>query len=445
MPQKSPSYVERGYSGDFGLTGLTEQLCSPDHSAADLATDLPAALAVVARSADGSDGEEAVELGEDARRLLDGPLSEGDLHTVWLAAAGRTFDPAGHGMDVHTWLRAVSDLATDRLRQNRRSYVPPPVRPVRDEDLCGEIVAEIRGFAAELTGATGLPDLAAGLESVVTKADADLGFRLFLRALKVYSVRVPKARYDRFRELGERFGYPVAVVRDGLTVDWPPIDTMRRETEWDFGLSRLAGNAHQDWLESTARREVRRVADADEPGQSPGTAAALLLEDALRLLHSPLSDATITTLWLAASDAALRGDGRDRLRLVADVCEERLREVAPGYTAAVPPARTEGADPVMREVREAAHTVTGSAVSPHWQPVLAEEAMAALEQVVGRVDPDLGFRLLLRVLRALSARITREQYERYEALGERFGYGEYHVYEVEQLVRPDNSGAQPRG
>ncbi|MER5603403.1 hypothetical protein ABT085_41075, partial [Streptomyces sp. NPDC002265] len=95
MPVKSPSYVEQGYSGDFGLTGLTEQLCSADHSAADLATDLPAALAVVARSADGSDGEEAVELGEDARRLLDSPLSEGDLHTVWLALGGaaRTTPP----------------------------------------------------------------------------------------------------------------------------------------------------------------------------------------------------------------------------------------------------------------------------------------------------------------------------------------------------------------
>ncbi|MFG2945434.1 hypothetical protein [Streptomyces adustus] len=445
MPQKSPSYVERGYSGDFGLTGLTEQLCSPDHSATDLATDFPAALAVVARSADGSDGEEAVELGEDARRLLDGPLSEGDLHTVWLAVTGRMFDPAGHGMDIRTWLRTVSDLATDRLRQNRRSYVPPPVRPVRDEGLCGEIVAEIQGLATELTAAAGLPDLAAGLERVVTLADADLGFRLLLRALKVHSVQVPKERYDRFRELGERLGYPVAVVRDGLTVDWPPIDTTRRDTEGDFGLSRLAGNAHQDWRESTARREVRRVADADEPGQSPGTAAALLLEDTLRLLHSPLSDATITTLWLAVSDAALRGDGRDRLRLIADVCEEQLREVAPGYTVVVPPVRTEGADSVMREVREAALAVKGGAVSPHWQPIPAEEAMAALKQVVGRVDPDLGFRLLLRVLRALSARITRGQYERYEALGERFGFGEYHVYEVEQLVRPENSATRSRG
>ena len=288
MPQHRPAYFELGYSGDFGLTGLTEQLRSPGHPAAGLAVDLPAALECAARLADGSDGEEAVELGEDARRLLDGPLSEEVLHTVWLAVVGRIFDPADHGMDMRAWLRTVSDLATDRLRQNKPSYAPPPVRPVRDEDLCREVVAEIRGPATELTDAAGLPDLVPGLERVVTLADTDLGFRLFLRALKVYSVRVPKEQYDRFLGLGERLGYPAAVIHDGLDVDWPPIDTTRRACEGDFGFSKLAGNAHQDWRASTARREIRRVADADEPGQSPGTAAALLLEDALRLarMHS---------------------------------------------------------------------------------------------------------------------------------------------------------------
>ncbi|MEV7997297.1 hypothetical protein AB0O67_37105 [Streptomyces sp. NPDC086077] len=95
MPQNRPTYVELGYSGDFGLTGLTERLCSPDSPAAGTAVDLPAALAVAARSAEESDGEEAVELGEDARRLLDGLLPEDVLHTVWLAAVGRIFDMYG--------------------------------------------------------------------------------------------------------------------------------------------------------------------------------------------------------------------------------------------------------------------------------------------------------------------------------------------------------------
>ncbi|MGX1567527.1 hypothetical protein, partial [Streptomyces sp. NPDC055509] len=325
--------------------------------------------------------------------------------------------------------------ATDRLRQNKRSYVPPPVKPVQDADLCGEIVGEIRRQSAELTAACALPDLVPALEQVVTLADADVGFRLFLRALKACSVRVPKEAYDRFLGLGERLGYPVAVVRDGLDVDWPPIDTARRDTSWDFGLSHLAGNAHQDWRADTARREILRVADADEPRQSPGTAAALLLEDALRLLRSPLSDATITSLWVAVSDAALRMDGRDWLRLVEDVCVERLREVAPAYTIVATPARTESADTVLRELRETAPTVVGKAVSPHWQPLPAAEAMAALGEVVLRVDPDLGFRLFLRVLRVLAVPVAREQFERFEAIAERFAYGKHHVGEIEQLVQ----------
>jgi len=435
MPQKRPTYVELGYSDDFGLTGLTEQLCSPDRPAPERAVDIPAALAVAAGMADGSDGEEAAELEEDARRLLGGPLSEGDLHTVWLAVVGRIFDPANHGMDVRTWLRAVSDIATNRLRQNKRSYAPPPVQPVRDEDLCREIVDEIRALAAELTAAAGLSGLVPALEQVAGRTDADLGFRLFLRALKANSVQVSKERYDTFLRLGERLGYPAAVVRDGLSVDWPPIDTARRDTDWDFGFSRLAGTAHQDWRAETARRQIHHVADADEPWHTPGTMAALLLEDALRLLHSPLSDDTITTLWVAASDAALRVDGRDWLRLVADVCGERLREVAPIYTPAVPPARTELADTVLREVQETASAVADKSVSPRWQPLPATEVMTALEQLVTQVDPDLGFRLFLHVLRVLSVPLTREQYERYEAIGERFGYGKYHVDEVEQLVQ----------
>jgi hypothetical protein len=435
MPENRPTYVALGYSEDFGLTGLAERLCSPDRTGAGCAVDLPAALTVAADLADGSDGEEAVELGEDVRRLLDGPLSEAVLHTVWLAAVGRILDPADRGMDIRTFLRAISDLATDRLRQNKRSYAPPPVKPVRDEGLCREIVAEIREAAAELTAAAALPDLVPALEQVVTRADADVGFRLFLRALKACSVRVSKDRYDRFHKLGGRLGYPAAVVRDGLDVDWPPIDTTRRDTSWNFGLSQLAGNAHQDWSPDRARREISRVADADEPGQSPGAGAALLLEDALRLLHSPLSDGTITTLWGAVSDVALPFDGRDWMRLVAEVCGERLRQVAASYTPVVLPAHTELADTVLREIRETAPAVADKAVSPHWQPIPAAEAMAALEQVVRQVDPDLGFRLFLRLLRVLSVPVTRGQYERYQAIGERFGYGKYHVDEVEHLVQ----------
>lgn len=100
----------------------------------------------------------------------------------------------------------------------------------------------------------------------------------------------------------------------------------------------------------------------------------------------------------------------------------------------VAPARTELADTVLREVRETAPAVADKAASRHWHPVPATDVMDALEHVVTRIDPDLGFRLFLRVLNTLSVRLTQEQYDRYMAIGERFGYGEYHVSDVDHLI-----------
>jgi hypothetical protein len=47
---------------------------------------------------------------------------------------------------------------------------------------------------------------------------ADLGYRLFLRAVKAYLVPVPEDTelYDTVVALAERFGYPEELVRDGL-------------------------------------------------------------------------------------------------------------------------------------------------------------------------------------------------------------------------------------
>ncbi|WP_405882083.1 hypothetical protein OG762_27775 [Streptomyces sp. NBC_01136] len=116
------------------------------------------------------------------------------------------------------------------------------------------------------------------------------------------------------------------------------------------------------------------------------------------------------------------------------MCPERLTDVAPEYTPVVAPARTELTDTVLREVRETVPAVAAQAVSPHWHPVPATDVMDALEHVVTQIDPDLGFRLFLRVLNTLFVPLTQEQYDRYQAIGERFGYGEYHVSDVEHLV-----------
>lgn len=434
MPEKRSTYAELGRSEDFGLTGLAEILCSLGRR-----SDRADALEVVAWLADQSDGEEAVALGEDARRLLASSLPDAILHTVWLAAVGQWFDPADHGMNSRAWLEEISELSIDRLRRDKGSYAPPPVQPVRDEDLCRAVAAEIRDLAPALEGANAPADLADCLEQVVARADAGLGFRLFLRVLKVCSIRIEKESYDRFLGIGERFGLPAGVVHDGLNVIWPPVDTTRRDATWDFGLSRLTGLFVAGWHTTDARKHVRDAAAGDGPERTPGSEAAILLEDTLRLLESELSTDTITTLWLAATCRGYSIDhfaigGRDWLRQIAEVCREHLRHVAPSYTPVVPPARTELAQEVLRELREVMASCADRAVSPDWRPIPATECLAALEQVVAEVDPDLGFRLFLRVLTVLSVPLTEEQYTRYVGIGARLGYGEYHVFQMEDLI-----------
>ncbi|MDX3457213.1 hypothetical protein PV396_35550 [Streptomyces sp. ME02-8801-2C] len=84
------------------------------------------------------------------------------------------------------------------------------------------VLAEIREIALPLAEATmtslyaaPLPDVVPALERIVTDADADLGFRLFLRALKAYFVEIDEGTLNRFCALGERFGYHELAVEDG--------------------------------------------------------------------------------------------------------------------------------------------------------------------------------------------------------------------------------------
>lgn len=429
-------FYRLGYGEDFGLTGLAERL-----SLRGSGTGPAAALGCAEEVADGSEGEEAVELGEDARRLLAPELPERILRTVWLASTGNAFDPADHGMTCRGWLERISEVATARLRQNKRSYTPPLVRPVRDAGLCQEVVAELRATTPALADASSLPDLVDALEQVVTGADGDLGMRLFLRALKAHSVPVPYERYCGLLALGRQFGFPPAVVHDGLRIIWPPVGTTRQGLSGDFGLSRLARLFTQGWHYRTPRAAVENAATGDGYERPAGSEAAILLEDARRMLDSGLSDDTITVLWLAATNRGYNIDecgvgGREWLGQVVEVCEEHLTAVAPAYLPVAPPVRTDTRDAVLREIRDMAPLAAGTVISPAFRSLEGTTVMGALEQAVARVDPDLGFRLFLRTLEVLQLPLTEEQYARYQTLSGHFQYGEDHLlFSVDHLVR----------
>ncbi|MEU3862478.1 hypothetical protein AB0F03_34965 [Streptomyces sp. NPDC028722] len=99
-------------------------------------------------------------------------------------------------------------------------FTPPPPQPVVDGALRRAVLNVIRAVVEQLSHAVGSPPfgtpvagLVPALERVVTDSCADLGYRLFLRAMKAY--HVPADR-PAFVALGERFGYPEWVVPEGF-------------------------------------------------------------------------------------------------------------------------------------------------------------------------------------------------------------------------------------
>lgn len=429
------------YEGDFGLSALAGELSTTDRSP-DEALSLRLAGEVAALA----EGEGAVELGVDVRCLLDSPLPDDVIRTVWLAATHGRFDPAQCESGVRGWLHRLAEHLPEP-EPERTTGQAWSIRPsIDEEELRTAVVAEIRTSAGALGrrvadsghDAPASGALAESLEAVVRQGDGDLGLRFLLRVLKAYDVPVGKDQYDRLMALDTALGFPGPLVYGGLNVLWPPIDPARRDASGDFGLSDLTWWFEGTWQEDTARERVRRAAAADDSAQTPGSAAALLLTDTQRLLGSSLTSRTIETLWLSATARGysldrLGVDARDWLRLIKSVCEERLKEVAPGYCPTAPPPPTGPRDAVLRVVREAAPLLTGVAIGPYGGPIPGPTALAAVEEVTTHVDADLGFRMLLRLLRVTSASLTEEQYRRLHELGKRFGYGDAHLTEALDL------------
>ncbi|MFJ2586772.1 hypothetical protein [Streptomyces sp. NPDC087538] len=422
-------YVD--YAQDFGLSGFAGTLCSRTA----LRTDVPVVLALAGAQADDEDHQ----LGRDVRLLLESPLPDEVLHAVWLAAVRRCFDPADEGTDIRCWLRRVAEVCPPftQEREKAEAEVLDEARPtVPEEELRGTVAAEIESAAAALRRAVAVPDIVPALLRVVHEADADLGFRLFLRAAKAYSVPIGKEAYDRLLGIGELLAHPLVAVHDGLNVRWPPVDPGRRDFDLGrFGLPVLASVFHgTDWkYQGNVAENIRSLVGSDAVS-APGSYAAVLLEDVRRLLDSALSDEAVTALWRTASrrlyvdaafdaDEGFDADTRAWLERVARACRERLMEVDPVYVPYLSPARTDLAGAVLREVREAAHTDVAE----------VRDVARVLEDVVATVDPDLGFRLLLQILFTHDVPVPDARRDRYRALGERLGFSPDHL--EDQLPR----------
>ncbi|MFF7953124.1 hypothetical protein [Streptomyces griseorubiginosus] len=411
------------FDGDFGISRL-------------IATD-PAGVPP-------GDVEEARAVEDDARLLLESPLPDEVLRTVWRSASAGHRDP---GADPRSALRWMIEKCEEEISVGEpEPELGRPAVVVVDEVVMKEKVL------AEVPAVSGLPigpQVALALARVVAEVDADLGFRLVLRVLKAYGAQVDLEHYDRYREIGEGFGYPAPLVPQGLAVRWPRFDdaSARRRFGWDFGFSFLAGRFHGDlWQHSYSVEEGIRGAAADEVGAVPGASAFALLQDTSRLQRSLLPDDTLTALWQVVTGRGYDLDGqsvRQWLHHIKDLCTQRLREIDPGFTVSNPaPADMSRRDAVLRELRDIAPALTEAVHDSPWfgadtSPwiTLSESAAPVLEQIATQVDPDLGFRLLLRTVRAYSVPVTDEHLARYAALGAEFGYGRRHIADLVDSLR----------
>ncbi|WP_329316965.1 hypothetical protein [Streptomyces sp. NBC_01262] len=210
---------------------------------------------------------------------------------------------------------------------------------------------------------------------------------------------------------------------------------MREElADFDFGLTGLTERFHQDWRTGltgtlSARDVVAESADYD---------ARAILEDTLRVLHSSLPTWAVTALWHASTERnhdldAVGTDGRAWLREIVDVCVERIKQDDPDFTAAVPvPAPDALTGAVLDEILIAGPALTDKTMN--WPQCEVSGVVPALESAVHQVGPDLGFRLFLRAMLRYRVPISRTQFERYVALGERFGFAEFFFTNVEVLT-----------
>ncbi|MEV1052632.1 hypothetical protein [Streptomyces sp. NPDC049887] len=202
--------------------------------------------------------------------------------------------------------------------------------------------------------------------------------------------------------------------------------TVRRQDIWiDFGLSGLTKWFAAPWAgEVTPEELVTEAASWGDGGYAP-----TLLQDAQRLLASPVPAPVIDRLWCAAiglpyDPGTVPVEGRAWLDEIVGLCVARVRQDEPSFTPASPepPANGMLGEAVLREIREVAPAVVGAVRAAGHSG--GADVVAAVEQVVVHVDPDLGFRLFLRILKAYMVPITESQYLRYHELGERFGYHE---------------------
>ncbi|MER6268430.1 hypothetical protein ACFY0B_17350 [Streptomyces sp. NPDC001797] len=209
-------------TAEFGLSWLSMQCDGLEQTLTLAELDClvesgprPALLMIAARSVTDVPAPGHTLLGRDVRRLLESPLDDTVLRTVWAEGTDTAFDPRWDEQSMRDWLAGIEAAWLDAERLADPGFVPPPPAPAPDPGLRAVVLEVIDGAAPRLADATEnrawppkVTGLVPALTEVVESVDADLGFRLFLRALKALALPVGPHEHQALLAVGERFGYP---------------------------------------------------------------------------------------------------------------------------------------------------------------------------------------------------------------------------------------------
>ncbi|MBT2453122.1 hypothetical protein J7F03_40120 [Streptomyces sp. ISL-43] len=172
-----------------------------------------------------------------------------------------------------------------------------------------------------------------------------------------------------------------------------------------------------------------------------GAFAHQLLDDVRRLLASDLSGAELSALWLAGTvrdfDLELCGtEGRQWLTWIEEIAEYRITwNVGDAPAPADPPPARGLAEAVLGEIEAVAAELESATVGHSYAAVPG--VVPVLRRVVAEVDPDLGFRLLMRVLKSFFMTVDPERIEAYYVLAGLLGLEEEVVDDGDFNVRRD--------
>ncbi|WP_089101904.1 hypothetical protein [Streptomyces hyaluromycini] len=219
-------------TAEFGLSWLSMQCDGLEQTLTVAELDClvesgprPALLMIAARSVTDVPAPSRTLLGRDVRRLLESPLDDAVLRTVWAEGTDTAFDPGWDEESMRDWLAGIEAAWRDAERLADPGFVPPPQVSAPDPGLRAAVLETIDGVAARLAAVTEnrvwppkIPGLLPALTEVVESVDADLGFRLFLRVLKASALPVGPRDHQAFLAVGERFGYPDLVAEGYLHV-----------------------------------------------------------------------------------------------------------------------------------------------------------------------------------------------------------------------------------